>query len=243
MEDHERVACSKGQSDQEEEMELRRGPWTMEEDLILINYIANHGEGRWNSLARSAGYVGSTTFAPTWSKIAKYLPGRTDNEIKNYWRTRVQKHAKQLQCDVNSKKFKDAMRYVWIPRLIERIRAASGSTSFVAPGVTDLPVTCPEISDASGSQPDSSGTSLSSPPVAEFSESFDNWHSTLVQGGEFKEGDGIHETQNDNEWVESMMIGPGGYGKQEVFEFEESGWEGGFSDNLWSLEDILFMHQ
>lgn len=178
-----------------------------------------------------------------WSKIAKYLPGRTDNEIKNYWRTRVQKHAKQLQCDVNSKKFKDAMRYVWIPRLIERIRAASGSTSFVAPGVTDLPVTCPEISDASGSQPDSSGTSLSSPPVAEFSESFDNWHSTLVQGGEFKEGDGIHETQNDNEWVESMMIGPGGYGKQEVFEFEESGWEGGFSDNLWSLEDILFMHQ
>ena len=36
-------------------MELRRGPWTVEEDLTLINYIANHGEGRWNSLARCAG--------------------------------------------------------------------------------------------------------------------------------------------------------------------------------------------
>lgn len=35
--------------------ELRRGPWTVEEDLTLINYIANHGDGRWNSLARSAG--------------------------------------------------------------------------------------------------------------------------------------------------------------------------------------------
>lgn len=37
--------------------EVRKGPWTMEEDLILINYIANHGEGVWNSLARSAGMV------------------------------------------------------------------------------------------------------------------------------------------------------------------------------------------
>lgn len=60
-----------------------------------------------------------------WSKIAQHLPGRTDNEIKNYWRTRVQKHAKQLKCDVNSKQFKDTMRYLWMPRLIERIQAAN----------------------------------------------------------------------------------------------------------------------
>lgn len=43
-------------SDQEEMMmDLRRGPWTVEEDFALINYIAHHGEGRWNSLARCAG--------------------------------------------------------------------------------------------------------------------------------------------------------------------------------------------
>ncbi|GAU13093.1 hypothetical protein TSUD_173930 [Trifolium subterraneum] len=35
--------------------DVRKGPWTMEEDMILINYIANHGEGVWNSLAKSAG--------------------------------------------------------------------------------------------------------------------------------------------------------------------------------------------
>lgn len=67
-----------------------------------------------------------------WSKIAQYLPGRTDNEIKNYWRTRVQKHAKQLRCDVNSKQFKDAMRHLWMPRLAERIRAASGPAAAVS---------------------------------------------------------------------------------------------------------------
>ncbi|CAK8531522.1 unnamed protein product [Lathyrus sativus] len=171
------------QSD-DDEMDLRRGPWTVDEDLALINYIATHGEGRWNTLARSAGlkrtgkscrlrwlnYLrpdvrrGNITleeqllilelhsrWGNRWSKIAQYLPGRTDNEIKNYWRTRVQKHAKQLKCDVNSKQFKDAMRYLWMPRLVERIQAAastsvaqttntnndsSNATSMVAPNNT-----------------------------------------------------------------------------------------------------------
>ncbi|KAF8749343.1 hypothetical protein HU200_012673 [Digitaria exilis] len=137
-----------------DEGELRRGPWTVEEDVLLVNYIAAHGEGRWNALARCAGlrrtgkscrlrwlnYLrpdlrrGNMTaqeqllilelhsrWGNRWSKIAQHLPGRTDNEIKNYWRTRVQKHARQLNCDVNSRQFKDLMRYLWMPRLLERI--------------------------------------------------------------------------------------------------------------------------
>ncbi|TVU47271.1 hypothetical protein EJB05_06866 [Eragrostis curvula] len=156
---HERDASS-----EEEVMagDLRRGPWTVEEDLLLVNYVATHGEGRWNSLARSAGlkrtgkscrlrwlnYLrpdlrrGNITpqeqllilelhsrWGNRWSKIAQHLPGRTDNEIKNYWRTRVQKHAKQLKCDVNSQQFKDVMRYLWMPRLVERIQAAAAAAS------------------------------------------------------------------------------------------------------------------
>lgn len=71
-----------------------------------------------------------------WSKIAQYLPGRTDNEIKNYWRTRVQKHAKQLKCDVNSQQFKDTMKYLWMPRLVERIQSASASAAAAATTTT-----------------------------------------------------------------------------------------------------------
>lgn len=46
-------ACSVDQD--EDRMDLRRGPWTVDEDLTLNNYIAQHGEGRWNSLAHRAG--------------------------------------------------------------------------------------------------------------------------------------------------------------------------------------------
>lgn len=41
----------------------------------------------------------------------------------------MQKHAKQLKCDVNSKQFKDTMRYLWMPRLVERIQAAASSAA------------------------------------------------------------------------------------------------------------------
>ncbi|XP_066395652.1 transcription factor JAMYB-like [Miscanthus floridulus] len=148
--------------------DLRRGPWTVEEDMLLVNYVAAHGEGRWNALARCSGlrrtgkscrlrwlnYLrpdlrrGNITaqeqllilelhsrWGNRWSKIAQHLPGRTDNEIKNYWRTRVQKHARQLNCDVNSQQFKDLMRYIWMPRLLERIGSDSGDGAVVIDAV------------------------------------------------------------------------------------------------------------
>ncbi|XP_041012087.1 MYB-like transcription factor EOBI [Juglans microcarpa x Juglans regia] len=146
----------------EEDMELRKGPWTLEEDSTLIHYIACHGEGRWNLLAKCAGlkrtgkscrlrwlnYLkpdikrGNLTpqeqllilelhskWGNRWSKIAQHLPGRTDNEIKNYWRTRVQKQARQLNIESNSKRFLDAVKCFWMPRLLQKMEQTPSPTS------------------------------------------------------------------------------------------------------------------
>ncbi|KAM7479696.1 hypothetical protein LguiA_027909 [Lonicera macranthoides] len=138
--------------------ELRRGPWTVEEDTLLIHYIHCHGEGRWNLLAKRSGLkrsgkscrlrwlnylkpdVKRGNLSPQeqllilelhfkwgnrWSKIAQHLPGRTDNEIKNYWRTRVQKQARHLKIDSNSTAFKEVIRCLWMPHLLQKIHGSA----------------------------------------------------------------------------------------------------------------------
>ncbi|XP_015891267.3 transcription factor MYB13 [Ziziphus jujuba] len=40
-----------------EKMGLKKGPWTSEEDQILINYIQRHGHGNWRALPKLAGLL------------------------------------------------------------------------------------------------------------------------------------------------------------------------------------------
>ncbi|KAL0305834.1 UNVERIFIED_CONTAM: Transcription factor [Sesamum radiatum] len=71
---------------------LKKGPWTPEEDQKLIDYIQKNGYGNWRTLPKNAGLQ-------RWSAIAARLPGRTDNEIKNYWNTHIRKRLLRMGID------------------------------------------------------------------------------------------------------------------------------------------------
>ncbi|CAL4985926.1 unnamed protein product [Urochloa decumbens] len=269
------------------ETELRRGPWTVDEDLTLINYIAEHGEGRWNALARAAGLKRTgkscrlrwlnylrpdvkrgdftadeqllildlhSRWGNRWSKIAAQLPGRTDNEIKNYWRTRVQKHAKQLNCDVNSKRFKDAMRFLWMPRLAERAAAQHNHSSAAISGDDHLfssaaatALTVPEmmmtmVNDSSSDDrsPCSVVTTTSSSSSHTSSESTAAAAAAPVTDWDEMQGGADHEYWSTASALQQLTAGDHHHGNQQLFQFQEvedmpmlqdlSGWVQGFSE-------------
>uniref|UniRef100_A0A7N0UT47 Uncharacterized protein n=1 Tax=Kalanchoe fedtschenkoi TaxID=63787 RepID=A0A7N0UT47_KALFE len=122
---------------------VRRGNITLQEQLIILQL-----HSRWGN---------------RWAKIAECLPGRSDNEIKNYWRTRVQKQAKQLRCDVNSHQFIEIVQHVWMPQLAERVQTQCKSS----PTITQELECCETSSISCGKlSNDSSNTHSDAAPLS-----------------------------------------------------------------------------
>uniref|UniRef100_J3M056 Uncharacterized protein n=1 Tax=Oryza brachyantha TaxID=4533 RepID=J3M056_ORYBR len=111
---------------------VRKGPWTAEEDEVLLQHVRAHGPMDWSSI-RSKGLLPRTgkscrlrwvnklrpnlksgckfsaeeervvielqsQFGNKWARIATYLQGRTDNDVKNFWSTRQKRLARLLRA-------------------------------------------------------------------------------------------------------------------------------------------------
>ncbi|KAL8259494.1 hypothetical protein R6Q59_027447 [Mikania micrantha] len=96
--------------------DIKRGNFTEDEEKLIIHLHS---------------YLGNK-----WSTIATHLPGRTDNEIKNFWNTHLKK--KLLQMGIDPVTHQPRTDHLDILTNLPQLLALASSTNLTSPSLLDL---------------------------------------------------------------------------------------------------------
>ncbi|KAM5575309.1 transcription factor MYB113 [Rosa sericea] len=150
----------------EDQSGLRKGAWTIQEDNLLRQCIAKHGEGRWRLIPPAAGlnrcgkscrlrwvnylkpdikrgdfeddevdllHRRHNLLGNRWSLIAGRLPGRTANDVKNFWNTK-RRREKPQRFSNTKRKPQDTVKAI-IPRPKPRRLLSTSSLCLTGQGL------------------------------------------------------------------------------------------------------------
>ncbi|KAF3331802.1 transcription factor MYB34 [Carex littledalei] len=243
---------------------VKKGPWTAEEDAKLLAYTSTHGIGNWTSVPQKAGLkrcgkscrLRYTNYlrpnlkhenftaeeeehiilphSCRWSIIANSLPGRTDNDVKNYWNTKLSKKLSQSGIDpVTHRPISDVMLSIHRlshPQSHHPLPSSPSSSSTIT--TTKTTTFNRELKNAFLTKPNigvplhntsSAASSFTIPtpqllppqaPPAQTSQLETTWTDFLVDGCDLGENVASSEVKKENSVVatsESWTIGQGWY--------------------------------